>query len=253
MCNFYGHKINKADYIKLKQIEKETGTIAALNECKVLVSGFDYGNAPIILAKGKDDIEIMPAHWEFIPEWITKMEQLEAARKQGIPWLNARAETLLSGRMFRDAALHQRCLVPASHFFEWRHYKPEGSKKEIAYPYLIEVNDAVFFYMAGIYNQYINPVTGKILTSFAIITTAANDLMELIHNKKKRQPAILTEDLAFEWIFGNLPENRIKEIAAYQLPSEYMWAYTIRKDFKTAPNPLEPFEYEDLPEIDIAL
>ena len=73
-------------------------------------SGFDYGNAPIVIAKWKDDIEILSAHWEFIPEWITKMSQLEEARKQGILWLNARSETLLSSRMFREAVLDRRFL-----------------------------------------------------------------------------------------------------------------------------------------------
>lgn len=129
MCNFYGHKVSKIEFIRLKQIEKELGTIAALNELQKMRSGFEYGEAPIVIAKGKDDIEILSAHWEFIPEWITKMSQLEEARKQGIPWLNARSETLLSSRMFRDAALDRRCLVIASHFFEWRHYKPEGQKR----------------------------------------------------------------------------------------------------------------------------
>src|SRR5580765_760327 len=100
MCNFYGHRVTKIEFIKLKQIEKELGTIAALDELLKIRSGFTYGNAPIIIAKGKDDIEILSAHWEFIPEWVTTMQQLEDARKQGIPWLNARSETILSSRMF---------------------------------------------------------------------------------------------------------------------------------------------------------
>ena len=175
------------------------------------------------------------------------------ARKQGIPWLNARSETILSSRMFRVAALNRRCLVIASHFFEWRHYKPESAKKDIAFPYLIGVNDADYFYMAGIYNSYTNENTGVVLNSFAIVTTQANELMELVHNKKKRMPTILNEDLAHEWIFGDLTEKRIKEIASYKLPSENMFAHTIAKDFKTALDPCAPFEYEDLPELDIAL
>jgi len=223
MCNFYGHRVTRVEYIKLKQIEKELGSIAALQELQEMRNGFAYGDAPIVVAKGKDDMEVLSAHWEFIPEWITKMSQLEQARKQGIPWLNATSEKILTSNMFRGAALHRRCLVIASHFFEWRHYKPEGAKKEIAYPYLIGVNnDLDYFYMAGIYNSYENPNTGKVLNSFAIITTKANPLMEVVHNKKKRQPTILTEDLAYEWIFGELDENRIQEIASYQLPTEDM-------------------------------
>ena len=253
MCNFYGHKVSQVEFIRLKQIEKEIGTIAALTELKSLRSGFEYGNAPILRKSAPDDFEIISAHWEFIPSWITSVEQLEAARKQGIPWLNAKSETLLSSKMFRDAALKRRCLVLASHFYEWRQYKPAGAKKENKYPYAIEVADADYFYMAGIYNSYTNEETGIVLTSFAIVTTAANELMKEIHNAKKRMPVILPHELAWRWIMEELTEAEIKEISSYQLPSEQMTAYTIRKDFKTAPDPLQPFEYEDLPHLDIAL
>lgn len=253
MCNFYGQKVTRVEYIKLKQIEKQLGTIAALNELKQMRNGFEYGNAPVLRKTAPDDFEIVLMHWEFIPEWITTVEQLENARKQKIPWLNARSENMLSSKMHRDAALNRRCLVLASHFYEWRHYKPEGAKKENKYPYAIEVADADYFYMAGIYNSYTNPDTGIVLNSFAIVTTAANELLQVVHNDKKRMPTILPEELAWKWMMEDLPEPEIKQIASYQLPSEFMSAYTIAKDFKTALNPLEPFEYEELPEIDIAL
>ncbi len=71
--------------------------------------------------------------------------------------------------------------------------------------------------------------------------------MEQVHNSKKRQPTILTEDLAYEWIFGGLSEQRITEIATYQIPAEEMQACTIRRDFKEALDPTEAFTYEDLP------
>lgn len=239
--------------IRLLQIEKEMGTVAALQELTVLRSGFEYGNAPVLRKSGPDDFEVVSMHWEFIPAWINSVEQLEAARKQGIPWLNARSETMLSSKMFRDAALHRRCLVLASHFYEWRAYKPEGAKKEMKYPYAIEVPEADYFYMAGIYNTYVNNETGVVLNSFAIVTTAANELMAEVHNSKKRMPTILPDELAWRWMMEDLTEAEIQTIASYQFPSEHMNAYTIAKDFKTAANPLAPFEYEDLPPIDIAL
>lgn len=253
MCNFYGHKVSRIDFIRLRQIEKDLGTIAALNELQLLRSGFEYGNAPVLRKTAPDDVEVLSMHWEFIPAWVTSVQQLEEARKQGIPWLNARSETMLQSKMFRDAALNRRCLVLASHFYEWRAFKPEGAKKEIKYPYAIEVADADYFYMAGIYNSYTNEETGIVLNSFAIVTTAANEVMAEVHNTKKRMPTILPDELAWKWIMEELTEPEIKQLATYQLPSENMYAYTIRKDFKTAPNPLEPFEYEDLPPIDIAL
>lgn len=253
MCNFMGHWVTRLEYIKLKQIEKALGSIAAMEELHKMKSGFAYSNSPIIKKISDNDIEIVSAHWEFIPVWIKTMAQVEAARKQGIPWLNARSETLLSSKMFRDAALKRRCLVIASHFFEWRHYKPENAKKDIAYPYRIGVNDAEIFYMAGIWQPFTDKETGETMDTFAIVTTKANDMMSLIHNTKKRMPTILTEDLAWEWIMEDLSEERIQQIASYQFPSEEMFAYTIAKDFKTAIDPCVEVEYSELPHLDMAL
>ncbi|MEO7263410.1 MAG: SOS response-associated peptidase family protein, partial [Ferruginibacter sp.] len=78
------------------------------------------------------------------------------------------------------------------------------------------------------------------------VTTAANKLMEQIHNSKKRMPTILTEDLAWEWLFDDLSEERIKEIGQYQFPAEQMEVCTIAKDFREALDPTERFEYVDL-------
>jgi hypothetical protein len=47
----------------------------------------------------------------------------------------------------------------------------------------------------------------------------------------------------------DLDEKRIKTIATFQYPSEDMEAWTIRKDFREAADPMEYFKYENLPEI----
>ena len=252
MCNFMGVKVTRIQFIRLKQIEKDLGTLAALNELELMKSGFVYSNSLVLRRSAPGDFEIVPMHWEFIPVWVKTMDDVKGARKQGIPWLNATSEKLLESKMFRVAALKRRCLVLASHFFEWRHYQPEGAKKSMAYPYLIEVADADYFYMAGIWQNWTDRSTGETMDTFAIVTTKANELMSEIHNTKKRMPVILPDELAWEWIMNDLPEERIKEISSYQYPSEKMKAYTIAKDFKTAFDPLAAFEYEDLPEIDIA-
>ncbi|MCX6316624.1 MAG: SOS response-associated peptidase [Bacteroidetes bacterium] len=251
MCNFYGHKVSRLEYIRLQQIEKQLGTLAALDELALLISGFAYGNAPVLRKTSSTDFEVVPMHWEFIPIWVKTMEQVKEARKQGIPWLNATSEKLLDSKMFRDAALKRRCLILASHFFEWRSFTPEGSKKEKKYPYAIELTHKDYFYMAGIWNPFTDRDTGETFDCFAIITTQANELMAGVHNNKKRMPTILPEELAWRWLMEDLTEPEIKELAAYQFPAAQMDAYTIAKDFKTAYNPLEPFEYEDLPGLEM--
>ena len=103
--------------------------------------------------------------------------------------------------------------------------------------------------MAGIYQPWTDKNTGETIDSFAIVTTAANDMMSKVHNKKKRMPTILNENLAQEWLQEELNESRIKEIANFQLTAEEMEATSIRKDFKTSAHPQEKFIYAELPSL----
>ncbi len=64
-------------------------------------------------------------------------------------------------------------------------------------------------------------------------------------------PTILNEDLAYEWLLGNLDEQRILEIASTQYPAEEMQACTIAKDFREVLEPAKAFEYEDVPALEL--
>jgi putative SOS response-associated peptidase YedK len=177
MCNFMGVRVSKIEFIKLLQLEKELGTVAAMRELEVMKDGFKYTNSVIIRkTTAGNDIEAVPAHWEFIPSWVQSMDDLKLIRKginpktgrkqPAIPWLNAKAENLLfnekgSIAMWSTAAIHRRCLVLASHFFEWRHYQPEGVTKDIAYPYTIGLKGTDYFYMAGIWQPWTDRKTGR--------------------------------------------------------------------------------------------
>jgi putative SOS response-associated peptidase YedK len=68
------------------------------------------------------------ARWGFAPFWA------DAAASKRPPPINARAESIGSSPMFRDA---QRCLVPATGFYEWQPY-PAGEME--AYPVAPLVN-----------------------------------------------------------------------------------------------------------------
>lgn len=78
--------------------------------------------------------------------------------------------------------------------------------------------------------------------------------MKQIHNSKERKPPILTEDLAWERLFGDLSEDRITETAKYQFPANEMEVYTLPKDFREALDPTKPCIYSeaDLPPIELA-
>jgi putative SOS response-associated peptidase YedK len=124
-------------------------------------------------------------------------------------------------------------------------------KTAIKYPYYISLKDKGYFYIAGIWQPWTDRGTGEYIESFAIVTTIANKLMEQVHNSKKRMPTILNEDLAYEWMFGNLDEQRILEIASTQYPAEEMQACTIAKDFREVLEPAKVFKYEDVPALEL--
>jgi putative SOS response-associated peptidase YedK len=208
---------------------------------KPVQSGFDYEEWPIVrISKGALKLDM--AHWEFIPFWINDSGELEQAREKHTT-LNAKGETLLTSRMFSKAARERRCLMLSSGFYEWRHHRGK------AYPYFITVKGKDLFYIAAVWQPWTDRSSGEHLISFALITTKANTLMARVHNKRKRMPVILPDELAQEWMQKELDEERIHELATYQYPAEDMEAYTIRKDFREALDPKESFDYEGLPRI----
>ena len=214
---------------------------------KPLQSGFSYSSWPIIKSSNQD-FTIENAHWELIAPWVKSLKEAETGREK-FNTLNATCERLLESKLFKPAALNYRCLVPSSGFFEWRHYKPIGAKKDIAYPYFISLKDQPLFYMAGIYQPWTDKETGETMDTFSIVTTKANALMEQIHNKKKRMPTILNEVQASAWLQANLSEAKIMELASSKYDASCMSAYTIDKNFRTSSDPLEQFEYPELTEI----
>ena len=259
MCFHNGIDVNRAEHIKLKNKAKKIKDLQ-LNLDQPYTSGFDYPFWPVLkpIDGGNDFVPVM-MHWEFIPSYIRSVEALLHFRKGGlnpktgrkdIPHntLNAIGEEVLNKPTYKEAALKRRCLVLSSGFYEWRHFTPPGGK-DTAYPYYVSVKGQEYFFMAGIYNPWVDQESGEVVDSFSILTTAANPVMEKIHNKKKRMPVILPEDQAERWIKDDLAYDGIAALAKFQFPAEQLAFHTIRKDFRQLEEPREAFLYEELPPI----
>ena len=65
--------------------------------------------------------------------------------------------------------------------------------------------------------------------------------MKQIHNSKERMPSILPGDLADAWLFSELTDQDILDIANYQIASAEMIATPLHKDFLKRGNPHEPY------------
>lgn len=261
MCYYRSVKIKNQHILKINDIELD---LREYDIEALVTDGFAYGTTPVIVPNTTCGGEIVQMEWGFIPSYLRNREAVEKFRRgytddkgayrPPMTTLNALGEELLlPGKMYREAALKRRCLFVSSSFYEWRHIFPIGKKGQplktaIKYPYCIRTKGDVEIHLtAGIWQPWTDKETGETVDTCALVTTKANSLMQQIHNSKKRMPAILTPQLAGEWISDGLTEERITEIATFQYPSEEMEAWPIQKDFKTAANPLEMADYQDLP------
>jgi len=114
---------------------------------------------------------------------------------------NARSETLSSSSAFRTPFKKQRCIVPASGYYEWR---KEGGVKV---PVYIEPESESGFAFAGLWDQW--KKGDRIIESCTIVTAAAPDSMKGIHH---RIPVHLTRDQIDSWVSTESSSAGLEEL-----------------------------------------
>lgn len=98
--------------------------------------------------------------------------------KIGYSTVNARAETVTTSSVFREAMKHRRCLVPATGFYEWQKFDKKAKQ-----PWTIELADGDVFAFAGLWDRWKDRATGGVLETYTIITTAPNNLVQPLHDR----------------------------------------------------------------------
>ena len=117
--------------------------------------------------------------WGLVPSWNSEPKG----------FINARAETLSQKPSFSESFQRRRCLIPADGFYEW---KRTGRARQA---FFFQMKDEAPFVFAGIWDEWKRD--GVSIASCAIVTTAANALLEPIHD---RMPVILTEESSRLWL-----------------------------------------------------
>ncbi|HHU99309.1 MAG TPA: SOS response-associated peptidase [Bacteroidales bacterium] len=176
--------------------------------------------------------------WGLIPSWVTDEGE---ANEIMLKTFNARSETISSKPAFRDSYASRRCLVPVCGFFEWQHH----GGREI--PWYITLKGETIFSLAGIWDSW-SMKGGMTLNTFSVVTTRANELMEEIHNSKKRMPVILPASAERMWLSEGADE---RTLAALMEPvaTDTLSAHTVsplitntRAD-RNRPELIMPFSY----------
>ena len=206
------------------------------------VSGFSHPILPIVKHDGISFFE-----WGLIPFWV---KDILAAKEIASKTLNAKGETAFEKPSYRSCIASQRGLLGVNAFYEWR----EFNKKK--YPYLIQTKNNEIFSLGCIYETWIDNTSGEIKNTFSILTTAANPLMEKIHNIKKRMPLIISREDEEKWIDANLKkEHIVKLIKPY--PETDMQAYTISQEAnypkknRNIAEIMNKFEYPELKDMEL--
>ena len=208
MC---GRFTNKAKPEQIKKEFKVTGNKPKLFEPR-------YNIAPtqmvdVIFEPEKDRI-LTQLKWGLVPSWSK-----DAHAFKGL--INARAETLAEKPSFRDAFKSQRCIIPASGFFEWQKQVSGGKQ-----PFYFFLKDKDVFGFAGLWESWIDKQTGEELETCTIITTEANKVLEPVHD---RMPVILKPEYYDEWLDSKEKNTEKLQRFLAPYPADEMNSYPVSK------------------------
>jgi putative SOS response-associated peptidase YedK len=136
--------------------------------------------------------------WGLVPSWAKDT-------KVGMQMINARAESVLEKASFKKAAASRRCLVPAAGWYEWQKSPTvkDAKGKPRKQPFFTQRADGHPIAMAGLYEFWRDKAVedpadpNAWLTSFTIITTAAEPGLDRIHD---RQPLVLEPEDWAAWL-----------------------------------------------------
>jgi putative SOS response-associated peptidase YedK len=163
--------------------------------------------------------EAVPATWGLIKS---------GAKDAGMAakTINARSETVETRSAFRDAFQRRRCVVPADGFFEWT------GPKTARQPTWFHRADSGLLLFAGLYEAW-QKEPGVWQTTFTILTTAANALLESYHD---RMPVILADRDADDWMDPRAPEPHALKRLLVPAPDDLLIATPVSPEVNNVDN-----------------
>jgi putative SOS response-associated peptidase YedK len=173
---------------------------------------------PVIVEHGgQRSVELM--QWGLIPHWAKDP-------RIGSQMINARAESVAEKPAYRRPLRRQRCLVPASGFYEWQ------ASSEGKVPYYMHRKDEDLFVFAGLYDSWCD-AEGQPVQTFTIITTQPNSLLAPIHT---RMPAILSPDTEAVWLDATVQDVTRLTALLRPYPAAYLAARQVSRRVNSVKN-----------------
>lgn len=161
----------------------------------------------------EDDRIVTGLKWGLVPSWAKD-------NKIGNRMINARAESLIEKPSFRNSFRSRRCLVPATGFYEW---KSHGKAKQ---PFYFFLKDKPVFGFAGLWEEWTDKETGELLESCTIITTEANAVLVLVHD---RMPVIIKPEDYEQWLDPKEMDTEELQKLLKPYPAEEMNSHAVSR------------------------
>lgn len=188
-------------------------------------------NVPVVINRdGRRELEL--SRWGFIPSWWKKPGPPDFATH------NARDDRLKSSSVWKGALNQQRCMVPVTGFYEW---DKRGKEK---LPYFIHRKDQQLMAFAGLYSQFTDPDSGQKASSFTIITTPTNKLMEPLHHRIPLVLGGVEDELWSVWLD---PQTKFEQVEQHVKTRE--WPEMAMHRVSTAVNPSRGQNYVNGPHL----
>jgi putative SOS response-associated peptidase YedK len=168
MCGRY------ASFLPAEALARIFGTVNRLPNLELTWNMAPTRDAPVVRLSREGERHLDALKWGLVPYFTM---DLKKARKP----INARAESIATSGMFKEAFARRRCLVPAPIYYEWRD-DPDGKT-----PFAVARVDGDAVAFGGIWDTWRSPA-GERLQTFATITTDANELLAPIQD---RMPVII--------------------------------------------------------------
>ncbi|WP_116800298.1 SOS response-associated peptidase family protein [Pseudomonas syringae] len=120
--------------------------------------------------------------------------------------INARVETVMTGKFFKGLWPNGRAVAPANGWFEWVK-DPDDPKKKQPYFIRLKSKKPMFFAALAQVHRWLEPHDGD---GFVIITSASDSGMVDIHD---RRPVVLTSEGARAWLDSETAPQKAEALA----------------------------------------
>jgi putative SOS response-associated peptidase YedK len=209
---------------------------------QLVINGYDlwpierYNVAPTtrveIIRPTEEGLRVDKVRWGWSPFW---------AKGKRLDPINARVETVMTGKFFKQLWPNGRVLTPANGWYEWVKDPVDPKKKQ---PYFITSKDQKPMFFAGLAEVHLGLEPDE-RDGFVIITADSDQGMVDIHD---RRPVVLNAEHAREWIDPETSPERARELAlACCRPVEEFHWYEVCKEVgnvrNQGPHLIEPLSF----------